>query len=252
MQIIVLMAGEGRRFTDVGITIPKPFIQVKGKTILEWTTRSCPYIRHTSDGGEKLHFAIRSEHESYIPQLRATYGNQINIHRFDKTTRGNLETALEVTRKLSHIHEDILILDSDNKYNHNDIWDTIAKADRSRNGMMVCGFDRLDDSTKWAFASITNGIVSSVIEKPPLVFLKEYSNLYPLVGTFWFSSVETFEAYARLILQIGLKTGAKQQEFFMSSIPDVAARLFQTVHFHKVTDVVPLGTPEDVELFRHD
>ena len=40
MSLLVLLAGEGQRFKDRGIMTPKPLIEVNGKSILEWTTRS--------------------------------------------------------------------------------------------------------------------------------------------------------------------------------------------------------------------
>ena len=42
MNILVLMAGRGQRFRDKGYDKPKPLIEVNGKTILQWTTESCP------------------------------------------------------------------------------------------------------------------------------------------------------------------------------------------------------------------
>ena len=35
IYVIIPMAGAGKRFTDVGYTIPKPFIPVKGKPMVQ-------------------------------------------------------------------------------------------------------------------------------------------------------------------------------------------------------------------------
>ena len=46
MNIIVTMAGRGARFSDVGYPMPKPLIEVENKHVIEWTTRSLPFIEH--------------------------------------------------------------------------------------------------------------------------------------------------------------------------------------------------------------
>ena len=84
------MAGEGVRFKDANFSTPKPLIEVKGKTILEWTTKSLPFIKHNGESEinlpYSLTFAIRSEHDQgkkLSRKLKAIYGNQIGILPFD-------------------------------------------------------------------------------------------------------------------------------------------------------------------------
>ena len=114
------MAGRGSRFADIGYPMPKPLIEVENKHVLEWTTRSLPFIDHYNDKTkQEIHFAIRKEDEvnfSIIQRLKKIYGKKIKIHTFDNVTRGNLETAYIVAKKIKNKKKDILILDSDNHY----------------------------------------------------------------------------------------------------------------------------------------
>ena len=78
MQIVILAAGVGSRFitesdSNGEYLKPKPLINVLGKPIIEWTTRSLPYIPHNSTPrviqGEgdaininRIHFAVLKQH----------------------------------------------------------------------------------------------------------------------------------------------------------------------------------------------
>ena len=112
MNIVILMAGEGARFKEIGHPLPKPFIEVGDKHIVEWTTKSLPFIKHYGksevDIPYNLTFAIRTEHEEQFEvtsRLKKIYGDDIRIKLFDKLTQGNLETAYLVCQELDQTQE---------------------------------------------------------------------------------------------------------------------------------------------------
>lgn len=255
MNVLILMAGEGRRFRDVGIDIPKPFVEVNDKSILEWTTTSLPFIQHNDEvmaeflPAEALFFAIRDDQAEFgvEERLKEIYGESINTISFSKTTGGNLETAYACAA-LMDPDLPLLVLDSDNKYNDCQLLDTLVEASELGNSMVVTYFDPLDDSDKWAFVLTDGALVTEIVEKDPTALQRGGR---PLIGTFWFSSVELFLKYAHFILSQGLKTGTPgKEEFYISQVPALYAANKGMVFAHKVTDVVPLGTPEDVEKFK--
>jgi len=252
---MVLMAGEGRRFSDVGVTVPKPLLEVNEKTILEWTTRSLPFIQHADQVleqpiyPEQLYFAVREDHEEFgvTDYLKKTYGSDVNIVSFKRTTRGNLETAYITGAIIENCDDPLLVLDSDNKYNDNGLLDTLAEAYEIDNSMVVTCFEPLDDSAKWAFAVTEGTIVKEIVEKDPTAVSRDGK---PLVGTFWFHSVNQFLGYADHIIRHNIRTGViGKEEFFLSQVPAMHVARGKLVFAHTVTDVCPLGTPEDVEKF---
>ena len=98
MNVIILMAGKGERFKNVGIHTPKPMVEVNGKSILEWTTRSLPFIEHYNEkppivvDSTDLYFAIlEDDEEQYnISQfLTDIYGEDIHIIKFGSPTAGS-------------------------------------------------------------------------------------------------------------------------------------------------------------------
>lgn len=243
MNILVLMAGRGKRFSDKGYTLPKPLIPVNGKTILEWTTESCPYIKH--DGSQQdvnLYFAVLQEHLNMGVDkfLYSVYGNNITIIPFQTVTRGSLETAYISS---THIHTSgsLLVLDSDNKYDAPKLIDFVDTLSNTKQCMAIFVFDSHDKSlpNKWSNAKIENSIVVGVREKDD-----SWINYPALVGMFYFSDIKYFTKSAYKILQ---EQNPVKGEYYMSMLP---ANLLNNVHFHMISNVVPLGTPEDVEKYK--
>lgn len=251
INILVLMAGRGSRFSERGYTVPKPMIVVKGKTILQWTTESCPYIKHTGnqDPSVNLYFAVLSEHmENGLGEyLRSVYGNNITIIPFEEVTRGNLDTARIACDHIDSKKDPILILDSDNKYNDNGIKHFIHSLSNDSTTMAICCFEDSNKifPNKWSNARVENGLAVEIREKENL-----WLNYPALIGVFYFSKVDQFKNYADFITRNIEPVGFKdRQEYYMSMIPTHHAKMGQSVHVHFVNSVVPLGTPEDLEAF---
>lgn len=247
------MAGRGLRFATKGYTVPKPMIQVKGKTILQWTTESCPYIKHNhgnQDDSINLCFAVLQEHlDNGLEQhLRKVYGDKITIVSFDKITRGNLETAKIACEKIKNDNDPILILDSDNKYDHNGMDLFFEGLPKNDDTMAICCFEDHNKTlpNKWSNAQVENGLAKAIQEKDDL-----WINEPALIGVFYFTKLARFKSYSNFVIENLQPLSIKnQQEYYMSMIPTYHAEIGEDVHVHFVTSVVSLGTPDDVELFR--
>lgn len=247
MEIVVLMAGEGQRFVKAGYTTPKPLIEVHGKTILEWTTDSI--LGHLT--GNPLTFAIRSEHRDLYgldDYLKRLYGNATICQTFDHLTRGNLETAFVTSQeKLRNKANSVLFLDSDNHYDGSkflSLVDEKIRDKKSENCIVLCYFEPMDDSKKWCFCSVdSQGKVLGLVEKDYL------ENGKPMVGFFYWSSLEFFEKIAKAVLE---NEKPAKNEFYMSQAVEFALQHKFSVYAFKSDLMVPLGTPEDVERFKND
>lgn len=253
MNVLVLMAGRGQRFVTAGYETPKPLIEVKGKSILQWTTESCAYIKHYSRyqyKDVKLYFAVLQKHlESGLDRyLYSVYGKDIDIIPFKNITRGNLDTALISCKHMFNLDDDLLVLDSDNKYNDNNFVDFINKLPKSPELMAVTCFDNPDKSipNKWSNVILNH--------RKEVVGIREKDNdwvQYPsLVGAFYFAKTEFFMNYASYIIDYEPPVEFNgNKEYYMSMVPAHILKINSKVYAHEVTNVVPLGTPEDVEHF---
>jgi NDP-sugar pyrophosphorylase family protein len=254
MNIIVLMAGRGQRFRDKGYTIPKPLIPVNGKTILEWTTESCPYIMH---GGVdqtpniRLYFAVLEDYinDELVEFLHRTYGKNISIIPFTHVTRGSLDTAYIVTKLIppQHQRDPLLVLDSDNKYSENGMVNFYDSLPNRINTTAVACFNNPDISlpNKWSNVKIENGTVVGIREKDDAWII------YPkMIGVFYFNDTAYFKNEADYIMTYESPVGfASTPEFYMSM---VACRNIKSTYAHIVENVVPLGTPEQLQQFMEE
>lgn len=247
MIVLTLLAGEGQRFKNAGITIPKPLVSTGTRTILEETTRSLPFIRHYNEPispcipEEFMYFAVQEKH-NLVNYLRDVYGDGVNIFTFKEVTRGNLITAKITAESIDKEYKDmpLLILDGDNKYNSSGILNTILQIQRYSSPQMMCTyFARIDDSNKWAFAVFKNYSLIDIIEKPDIIPV----GARPLIGTFYFSSINLFLEYANKVIE---KNETINGEYYLSQILKEYVREGKFLQSHAVYDVVPLGTPEDV------
>jgi capsule biosynthesis phosphatase len=258
-NILVLCAGKGQRFKDAGYDGPKPLIDVDGVPMVKRTTDS---IRRPS-GTDRLAFAVLTKDVvvyDMSARLKDIYGQGIHIVEFPDLTRGNLETAYEA---VSHLigrcswkrDEAILILDSDNMYDGSQFWvfiDTLEKSSFSISGHggaepgrfgVVCYFEPLDDKTHWCFVQMKGKTVYNILEKHPAAL--EVGGK-PIVGTFYFTSAKLFMDVASDVITMNIRS---KGEFYMSQAMEGLLEFDIPVYGHKVTEVVPLGTPEDLKKF---
>jgi len=240
MNVLITMAGDGKRFIDAGYTKTiKPLIEVNGKTILEWTLDSIPDLSTK----HKLNFAIRTEHVGVEDWLKNTFGESVGIKTFETLTRGNLETAYQSCQDLfgNCLDSELLILDSDNHYDGSKLLEHLRYLKQYKQAGAICCFEPVDDDNKWCFAKLREDeTVMSLHEK---VFVQDS---YPMVGVFYFSSTRLFVNLAREIIESNKMV---KNEFFMSQAINKLLEKRIPVYGLMVDKVVPLGTPEDLEKF---
>jgi hypothetical protein len=98
---------------------------------------------------------------------------------------------------------------------------------------------------KWCNARIKNKLAVEIKEKDEL-----WVNYPALVGAFYFSRVDQFKNYADFIMHNVNPVGIKgKEEYYISMVPKHHANIGQPVYVHMVKSVIPLGTPEDVNVF---
>lgn len=252
MNILVLMAGRGQRFRDKGYDKPKPLIEVNGKTILQWTTESCPYIRHDGKGQSdyiKLHFAVLQEHlnEGLDKFLYSIYGRNIEIIPFKEVTRGSLDTAMQAASRMWFKEHPLLVLDSDNKYDNNNFQEFVRGLTFKKNVVAVACFEEHEKTlpNKWSNVDVRDGIAKGIREKDD-----SWVNYPALIGVFYFGQTQFFKEYANFIMQFHKPVEFNgNAEYYMSMVPSYNISINTPVYVHKVKNVVPLGVPTDIKKF---
>jgi capsule biosynthesis phosphatase len=138
----------------------------------------------------------------------------------------------------------LLILDGDNAYDGSRILDGFdAKLDAWEDYAIIYYFQPTNDDSHWAFAMLRRDRVWDIQEKNPHA---PFCGGKPMVGVFFFSNVRLFLEAADTVLKRGIKTA---NEFFMSQAVKQLLDDDIPVLGQEVTDVIPLGTPQDVEQY---
>lgn len=241
MKIVLLMAGKATRFKNTKYAQwQKPLIPVGHQCVVDWTLSSLDeseidynelYIVYHSSGAKEIeqHFLKKG-----VPKS--------NMLCLDFYTQGNLATAyIACSHFKFNDFNSILILDCDNLYNGKNLLAKFREAYllQLKVDAYVCHFQPKDDSQKWCFISFDakNNRVTKVSEKNNSI------QGYPLIGTFWFSSIRLFKQYANKVI---LNKNASTEVFTSDAIKSLVND-GRTVITIEVDDVVPLGTPEDID-----
>src|SRR3989344_1689844 len=109
LNIVVPMAGLGKRFADKGYTFPKPLIEIKGRPMIEWVVRNLtPACEH------RFIFVCRREHYDHynLHGLLRLVTPNCEIIVIDSPTEGAACTVL-LTRDYIDNDDPLMIANSD-------------------------------------------------------------------------------------------------------------------------------------------
>lgn len=232
------MAGQGKRFTEKYGNVFKPLIKVRGRTIIEHTLSS---LNEEDLSKHNIHFVILEKHETdfkVTSQLESIFNFTFTMHYLEYATRGNLETAYLVNKKIKPA-KDVLFLDSDNYYEGAGLFNLISSKQELEFAVTCC-FEPLDDSCKWCFTTLNGDRVTGIYEKD-----KKALELggKPMMGVFYFSQAEMFNELADKVFERQITTN---NEYYLSSALSQMLIENKPVFAFKANKIIPLGTPEDI------
>ena len=100
MKVVILAAGLGTR-TQSFSSLPKPAVQVLGKSLLEWSFASFHSLRASGLIGTKDFFVIVSPEVALAPEvIEITHRLGLKLLITSGSTVGPAETALQATSQL--------------------------------------------------------------------------------------------------------------------------------------------------------
>lgn len=231
MNIIIPMAGAGSRFVDVGITIPKPLIEVMGVPLVEHAVNSFnvsgTYVfitrKTNSDDDIKL--------SETLTKLRPE-SKHISLN---KLTSGPVESVLEAAHLIDN-DEPLVIFNCDQliKWDSNDILNYIKETDPQS---LIVLYNSVDP--KNSFAVIEDGLVKKLVEKKPV------SN-NALIGFHYWKHGKDFVKSAKLLMKNFREKGTKEC-YISESFNYLESSI--SPYFIANPLYVPLGTPEDIQKY---
>lgn len=227
MKIVIPLAGFGTRFPKSDWPMPKPLIEVGGKSLLEYSVRSIPIQEEAS-----FLFIIRDSEDSEALQReihKICSGKEFSIHVLPMSTRGQAETVYKGTLNLNP-SEDLLIHNGDSAMN------TYALVFKPKSDGIFLVFN--SNESRWSYASCDDsGKVKRVEEK--VVISANAST-----GTYYFSSIGLFqESYLNSTREYD-----GHSEIYVAPLYNYLIEKNHTVVLHKVEDFFCLGSPLDLRI----
>ena len=238
MNIIITMAGLGKRFREAGYDVPKYMIEANGKTLFEWSLESLidynPFV-------SKYIFVVRKEDNAvkFIKEKCNNYDiKDVDILELDAPTDGQATTAMLAMEKCLD-DESIMIYNIDTYIEAHEL----KYSDISGDGHIPCFHAEGDH---WSFVKTDeNGKVIEVREK------QRISDNCSL-GAYYFKSVKLYkklynEYYADdNNLEKNEKYIAPLYNYMISKNLEVTMSIINSKRVHV------LGTPEELKIFLNE
>lgn len=229
MNIVITMAGLGQRFRAAGYTVPKYQIEVRGKTLFEWSMSSLENFF-----GEPFIFIVRRADNAtdFIKNSCAKLGIDAKIIELDNLTRGQAETAMKAAQ-MWRAAEPILIYNIDTYVEPGQL-----RAELIHGAGFIPCFTAA--GTHWSFVKLGND------DKAVEVREKERISNHCSIGAYYFESARLYaELYKNFY------GGESNSEQYIAPIYNLLIKRGGEVYIQDIPAefVHVLGTPAEVEIF---
>lgn len=234
VQIVITMAGQGSRFKQVGVTVPKHEIIVRGKTLFEWAMRSL-----TAFTTEKFIFVVRQGQyqRANLNRLIAQAGiRDYQLVEVDRLTAGQGSTVMAAQAALDPT-DSLAIYNIDTYVEPGQILPSdFAQADGHLTTFTAPG-------DHWSFVQVDDqGRVVDVVEK------RRVSD-HASVGFYYFKRAQDFlqlyhDFAPAVIAEYGETYVAPFYHYFLQNHAHV------TIKDIPVATVHVLGTPAELQVFK--
>jgi len=228
MNILIPMAGDGTRFKKEGIKIPKPLVDVMGKSMVQRVVDSLEF-------DASFIFIVREQHiiDFKIDELLNEIAPNCKILTTDKLTEGAACTAL-LAKDYINNEKELLICDVD----------SLVYFDKSllkKDGFDAAIMTFIDSKTCWSFVESQGHLkeIFQVAEKKPI------SN-YASSGRYYWKRGHDFVYYAEMMIKENFRVNG---EFYISPVFNYAIKDKNKVLNIVVDKFNNLGTPEDLNEF---
>lgn len=237
LSVVIVMAGEGARFSSAGFTTPKPLIKVNGITLVEHSiaTLGLPADRYIFVTREYENPKYNEELERIFSSLCANY-TEIRIKHL---TSGAAETALYAEPHVP-AESSLVVTNADQYFD----WDPLAFMEYldAVNPTSCVGIYNSSDP-KNSFAEISNNKVTRITEKDPI-------SDNALTGFhYWATAKDFFESAKKLVSDY---KDAGHKESYVSLTYNYLIESGIDVYTYHMQGFHPLGTPLDIENYLNE
>ena len=231
MNVLIPMAGAGKRFFDAGYIFPKPLIEVDNKPMIQWVIESlnlnANYI-----------FIIQKEHQKKynISSVLRILKPNCKIIELDHITEGAACTTL-LAKKFINNSNPLIIANSDQYIRWNSSKAIYNFNSKNLDGAILT-FEAIHP--KWSYAKCDDeGFVLEVAEKK--VISKNAT-----VGVYYWKHGSDYVQSAESMIKKNIRVN---NEFYVCPVYNEFLLKNKKVKIHNVDKMWGLGTPEDLNNF---
>jgi len=234
MNFVIPMAGLGSRFTQAGYSKPKFLVEVKGKTLLEYSIDSLPLNLSSNIIFVILEDVLR-QYKIDKQLEKIITNNNFDILPIKKVTGGQAETVL-LSAPFIELDKDLVIYNIDTYFQSSTLEVQLLSNEKYEG---LIGYFH-DTDPKWSFAATSDdGFVTKTTEKVPISDIA-------LTGLYHFSKAKSFFDVAEYAIKNKITS---RGEFYVAPLYNILIDRGMKFVLNYAETFVPLGTPEDVRKF---
>jgi NDP-sugar pyrophosphorylase family protein len=238
MQVIIPMAGHSRRFKQAGYAVPKPFIMIDGKPMIQHVCSMFSPADHFIFVCNKEHLE-NADYRSMLCNIAENYTLvPVNPHEL-----GPVYSVLQAEK---YIDQDAPIIMSYCDFMMRWDYDQFRNSISGYPGAMAVfkGFHPASfGSTFYAYLK-ANELLEMEELREKRSFTDDRVNEFASTGVYYVDSWKRFKTYANELLE---KNDKVASEFYCSLIYNYFVRDGHKVSLFEVQNFICWGTPEDLE-----
>jgi len=231
LNVLIPMAGAGRRFEKAGYTFPKPLIEVRSKLMIQ------AVVENLNIEANYIYVIQKAHSEKYnLGTLLNLITPGCTIVKVDGITEGAACTAL-LAKEYINKDTPLFFANSDQliEWNSNEF---MYKMNETNADGGIVTFTATHP--KWSFAKVNeNGFVTEVAEKNPISDIAT-------VGLYYWKYGSDFVRYAEQMIRKGARVN---NEFYVCPVFNQAIEDGKQIRTFAVSKMWGLGTPEDLNYY---
>jgi beta-phosphoglucomutase-like phosphatase (HAD superfamily)/dTDP-glucose pyrophosphorylase len=231
LNVLIPMAGAGRRFAEAGYTFPKPLIDVKNKPMIQAVVDNLAIQATYTYIVQKSHF------EKYnLGYLLNAITPNCNIVQVDGVTEGAAVTCL-LAKEFIDTESSLIVANSDQIVDWNSREFLYEMHSKNADGG-IATFK--STHPKWSYVKVNElGLVTEVAEKKPI-------SDDATVGIYYWKHGSDFVKYAEQMIEKNIRVNG---EFYTCPVFNEAIRDGKQVYTTIVDKMWGIGTPEDLNYY---
>lgn len=231
INVVVPMSGCGSRFADAGYIVPKPLININGKSMIQIV------VENLNIAGQYIFIVQKNHFERYsLDHLLNKIAPGCKIIQVDNVTEG---AACSVLLAEEFINNDTpLLIANCDQYLEWDSNQFLYFADSD--GIDGCISTFYSTDPKWSYVKLNSfGLVTEVQEKKPI-------STIATTGIYFWKKGKLFVKYAKQMIEKNIRVN---NEFYVCPVYNEAILDGKNIKIMDCKTFWSLGTPNDLNFF---